>query len=298
MTALRHLLEYGAYRAFHGLVRALPHRAARPLGRVLGSLGHRLDGRHRRVALANVRAAFPELERAAARRLVRDCFRHYGAVICDNLSVTRFAPEDLCRRLSLSGWEHLLAAEAEGRGVFLLTAHLGNFEMLAHPIALYRGPAHVIARPADNPWLERAIRALRERFGNISVPRRGAGRATLAALRAGARVFILADQRVAPNEGIELPFLGRPATTSTLTARLSLRCGSPAVPIFCFPEPHGRFRIEVHPAIHPAGSGPAAVAELTRRYVEIVERQIRRQPETWLWMHDRWRQRPGNGGRR
>jgi KDO2-lipid IV(A) lauroyltransferase len=287
----RHAVEYAAYMTFFGLVRALPHGAARAVGATLGGLVHRLDGRHRKVALANVAAALPELDADARRLLVRRCFRHFGGMAFDRLSMTRFDAEEICRRLRLEGWEHLLGAEAEGRGVLLLTAHIGSWEMMGDPVAIYRGPCYAIARPADNPRLDRQIRLLRERFGNLTIPRRGSSRKVMRALQRGERVWILADQRVHPREGIELRFLGRPATTSTLAARLALRYGTPAVPIFCYPEPHSRFRIVVRPAIRPEGTGREAVAALTARYVEVTEAEIRRHPELWLWMHDRWRQR-------
>ena len=291
LLGTRHAVEYGAYKAFFGLIRALPHTAVRGAGAALGGLGYRLDARHRKVALANVAAAFPELDPRARQRLVRRCFRHFGGLVFDSLSASRFGADALCRRLTLEGWEHLVRAEREGRGVFLLTAHIGSFEMLSHPVALYRGPAHMIVRPADNPHLDRHLQRRRERFGNITVPRRGAGRAAMRALQGGGRVFVLVDQRVHPREGIEVPFLGRPAMTSTLTARLSLRCGSPVVPMFCYPEPGGRFRVEVRSPIRPEGSGDEAVAALTTRYVAATEAEIRRYTEMWLWMHDRWRQR-------
>ncbi len=287
----RHAVEYGALMIFFGLVRAVPHRAVRRAGAALGSLAHRLNARHRKVALTNLAAAFPELDEATRRRLVRRCFRHFGGMVFDRLSMTRFDAEEICRRVTLSGWEHLLRAEAEGRGVLLLTAHFASWEMMGDPVSIYRGPSHAISRPADNPHLDRKTRWLRERFGVVSINRRGAGRKTMRALKNGERVWILADQRVHPREGIEVPFFGRPATTSTLAARLALRYGTPAVPIYCYPEPHGRFRIEVRPAIHPEGSGEEAVADLTSRYVAATEAEIRRAPEMWLWMHDRWRHR-------
>ena len=289
--ALRHALEYGALMAFFGLVRALPHRAARPAGAALGGLAHRLDARHRKVALDNLAAAFPELDETARRRIVGRCYRHFGGMVFDRLSMTRYGAEEICRRTRLEGWENLLRAEAAGHGLLLLTAHFASWEMLGDPVSLYRGPSHAISRPADNPYLDRKARWLRERFGVVSIDRRGAGKKALRALRDGERVWILADQRVHPREGVDLPFFGRPATTSTLAARLALRYGTPAVPIFCYPEPGGRFRIVVRPAIQPEGSGREAVARLTARYVAATEAEIRRAPELWLWMHDRWRQR-------
>lgn len=288
---VRHALEYGAVMAFLGFVRALPHNIARGTGAALGGLAHRLDARHRRVALDNLAAAFPELDESTRRRMVRDCFRHFGGMVFDRLSMTRFDAEQICERTTIDGWRHLLGAEAEGRGLLLLTSHFASWEMLGDPVSLYRGPSYAISRPADNPYLDRKTRWLRERFGVVSVNRRGAGRVAMRALRDGERVWILADQRVHPREGIELPFFGRPATTSTLAARLAVRFGTPAVPIFCYPEPRGRFRIVVRPMIRPEDSGPEAIAALTARYVAATEEEIRRRPELWLWMHDRWRHR-------
>lgn len=298
----RYAAEYALAMLFFGLVRALPHKAARGAGAAVGSLAHRLDARHRNVALANVAAALPELDEAARRRLVRDCFRHFGGMAFDRLSMTRFGAEQICRRVRLEGWDHLLRAERQSRGVLLLTAHFGSWEMLGDPVSLYRGPSHAIARPADNPYLDRRVRRLRERFGVVTVNRRGAALKTARALKRGERVWILADQRVQPHEGIQLPFLGRPATTSTLAASLAVRYGTPAVPIFCYPEPRGRFRIVVRPAIEAAGTAKGDIAALTARYVAATEAEIRRRPEMWLWMHDRWRQRrrspSGNGAGR
>lgn len=291
LLRIRHALEYGALKTFYGLVRALPHTTVRGVGATLGGLACRLDARHRRVAMDNLAAAFPELDEPARRAMVRRCYRHFGGMLFDRLSMTRFDARGICRRTTINGWEHLLEAEAEGRGVLLLLAHFGSWEMLGDPVSIYRGPGYAIARPADNPYLDRATRRLRERFGLISVNRRGAARVALRALENGERVWILADQRVHPREGIELPFFGRQATTSTLAARLALRHGTPAVPMFCYPEPRGRFRIEVRPPIRPEGAGREAVAALTARYVAATEEEIRRAPELWLWMHDRWRQR-------
>jgi KDO2-lipid IV(A) lauroyltransferase len=116
----------------------------------------------------------------------------------------------------------------------------------------------------------------------------------LQAVRAGGWAGILIDQRVQPKEAIEVPFFGHPALTTPVLARLSLRTGAPVVPIFAFPEPHGRYRFVARPPIFPperpaAGeSEDSTVLDLTRRYLETAEAEIRRHPEQWLWMHRRW----------
>jgi KDO2-lipid IV(A) lauroyltransferase len=150
-----------------------------------------------------------------------------------------------------------------------------------------------VVRPADNPWLDRELRALRERFGNAVIPKRGAARRMLEVLRGGGRVGILIDQRVQEREGIAVPFFGRPALTSPVLARLSLRTGAAVVPITAYPESGGRYRIVVRPAILPPENGDdeETVKVLTRRYLEVAEEDIRAHPEMWLWMHRRWDER-------
>jgi KDO2-lipid IV(A) lauroyltransferase len=278
-----------AARGFRGLLRALPHRAARPLGAALGSLGRRLDRRHPRVARYNLETVMPELGPDERQRLIGRCFRHFGAELVDTVSLGRFDPTGICKRLTLEGWEHLEAAEGYGRGTLVVSAHLGNWELVGYALALYKGPTHVVARPTRNPLVERDLRRFRERFGNRTIYKRGAARRMLSALRRGERVAYVIDQRVHPNEGIETPFLGRPSFSSPLLARLSLRTGAPVVPMFAYPEPPDRFDVVVHPPILPDESGDDPVREMTVRYLRVVEEAIRRRPEMWLWMHERWR---------
>lgn len=286
-----HAVEYGAFLSFKGVVRALPHRAARRLGRHLGTLAWWLDARHRRVARENLALALPELPAARREAIARECFRHLGSALADAVSSTRLDLVELCRRLTLQGWEHVHEAEGHGRGVFFLSAHLGFWEIAAYPPGIYGGPLHVVGRPLDNPHLDRELERLRGRFGNQAIPKRGAARGTLKAIRGRGRVGILLDQRVQPGEGIDVPFFGKPARTSPLLARLSLRTGAPVVPIFAYPEGAGEYRFVARPPLLPPTreADEAAVAALTRRYLEVTEAEIRRHPEQWMWMHRRWK---------
>jgi KDO2-lipid IV(A) lauroyltransferase len=289
-----HALEYGAFLALKGALRALPHRAARPLGRAVGGLGWAVDARHRRVAERNLAIAFPAMAADERRRTARECFRHFGAVLCDTVSAARFDAVGLCARWSIEGWENLQAAEDEGRGVLIMSAHLGHWEIAAQPVGLYRGDFHVVGRPADNPWLSRELERTRERFGNRALDKRGAARAMLRVLQGRGRLGILIDQRVRLQEGIRVPFFGRDAVTTPVLAKLSLRTGAPVVPIFGFMEPAGRWRVVFRPPIEPAREGlddDDAVLALTRRYLAAVEDEVRARPAQWLWLHDRWRER-------
>jgi KDO2-lipid IV(A) lauroyltransferase len=314
---LRHRLEQGVYLTLKGALRTLPHGAARPIGAGIGRLAHLLDRSHRRLAEANLALAFPDMSPQERRQVTAACFRHFGAALCDLISADRFDPVELCRRFTFEGWEHLDQAENLGRGVFLLGAHLGNWEMSGRPITLYRGTLHTIARPADNPHLERELSRVRQRLGFAVIHKRGAARRMLQVLRDHGRIGILPDQRVQEHEGILVPFFGHPALTTPILARLSRRTHCPVVPVFAYPEPGGRYHLVVRPPILPdddpatapatppaPGSLPPeaaiaatttdadpealAVAALTRRYLAVIEEEIRAHPHMWLWMHRRW----------
>jgi KDO2-lipid IV(A) lauroyltransferase len=286
----RHRVELALFLAARGFVAALPETLVRPcganLGRALWALGAR-----RRTVLDNLALAFPELPPAERRRLGARCYSHFGAMVFDMVAMRRVDPVAFCERLTISGWQHLAAAEAAGKGVLVFGGHTGNWEVAARTLGLYRAPYHIVVRPFNNALIYRYMADDRERFGIREVPKHGAARQLFRVLREGGRVGLAMDQRVrAEQGGIVVPFFGQPALATPLPASLALRTGAPAVPMFAWPQPDGRYLVELHPPIPPAdGDGPEAVAELTGRYLAVLEREIRKRPEQWLWPHRRWR---------
>lgn len=297
MRRLRHLAEYLAFLAVQAVMRALPHRAARDLGRGIGRLAHALLRGHRKIARRNLALALPQLGAEERVALARACFEHFGLAVADAVSAARFDLVELCRRMDLEGWHHLQEAERRAReagtGVFILSAHVGLWEIAAYPPGIYGGPLHVVGRPLDNPLLDRHLVRARARYGNELISKRGAVRPMIRLLSRGSRVGILIDQRARPAEGIWVPFFGQPSYTTPVLAHLALRTGAPVVPIFGYPLAKGRYRIVLREAIGPEAvedlEGEEAVAELTRRYLAACEEEIREHPEMWLWMHERWK---------
>ena len=290
----RYRIEYGLYLLGRSVYSILPTGFLRRLGPALGRIGFRLNRRHRQVTLENLDAAYPELDETQRVALGRQTFENFGMLLTDFLCSTRLGREEYAQRFEVEGWHHLEAAEAHQKGVLLLTGHLGNWEALAQYLALNNREVSFVARPLDNPHMERDFRQLRERFGNTSIPKRKAARGAIKVLRGQGRVGILMDQRVHPNEGKAYPFFGRPAYTTSMPARLSLRTGAPAVLIFGIPiDNWQRCRIVIHAPILPQPGterSESAVDDLTARYLGIIEETIREQPHLWLWMHRKWRQ--------
>jgi len=286
---VRHALEYALALPFLGLLSALPHAASRRLGGALGALAGALDRRRRRIARDNLAAALPELAAGERERIVSACFRHFGAAFCDALSSRRFDAPALCRRVTWEGFDRLTAAEGAGRGVIVLSAHFGNWEIVPAALGATWGPMAAVGRPLDNPHVERWVQSLRTRFGNRSLAKRGAVREMFRVLAAGGRLGLLIDQRVRAEEALDVPFFGRPALTSPVVARLSLRTGAPVVPVAGYHEPGGRYRIVFDSPLWPEGKDDEATTlAFTRRCLEASEAAIRRHPEQWLWLHRRW----------
>ena len=205
-------------------------------------------------------------------------------------------PAVVTRRIGVEGLEHLDAAMAVSRssGVLVLTAHFGNWELAGLVGPLYGVSMATVMRPLDSPLLDRLARRLRVSTGVEMIDKRDAFRAVSEALRRGRLVAILLDQNASRNEGVFVPFFGRAASTSRGLALLSLRTGTPIVPVFMHRDAAGRHHLVIEPAIPaPArGSLGAAIEELTAACAGRIEAAVRGWPEQWLWLHRRWRTRP------
>ncbi len=289
MVSFRHRFEYAFYRAMKGFLCSRPHPAARRFGRRVGGLVYHLMAPARRVVLDNLALAMPELGPEERKRVARDCFRHFGAHFGDLLSASRFTREDVATNFDVEGWEHLEAAEQTAGGYILTAGHYGSWELAIYPMSLRIDQLQAVARPPNSPLVAADLQADRERFGAVMVGKKGAGFRLRNAYRKGARIALMIDQHVRPSAGIQVPFMGQPAWTSPMLAMLSIMTGAPVVHFTTVPIAGGRYRLCFRPPIEPAGKGEEAQAALTRRYLEEIERDIRRQPELWLWMHRRWR---------
>jgi KDO2-lipid IV(A) lauroyltransferase len=276
---------------FGWLIAHLPAAVGLWVGRRLGDLGWLVLRGRRRVALRNLARAF-EGDRPIAdrQRLGRRSFEHLGMNIVE-ACVFAFRPTaTLLSRVDMVGIEHLEKASAEGRGILLLTAHLGNWELLAASHALTAFGLSVVVRPLDDVMLDRVVERFRRRSGVALIPKRGGLRQILDALRRGRMVGVLLDQNASRGEGVFAPFFGTPASTSRSLALVSLRSGAPVVPVFIRRLPDGRHRVEIESALPFPVDGD--VAAYTAAFNRSIEDAIRRAPDQWFWLHERWRTRP------
>jgi Kdo2-lipid IVA lauroyltransferase/acyltransferase len=290
----RFAIEASLASAVSAIVRRLPRRGALGLGRGLGRLWGALDRRHRRIAASNLRLAFPEWDEARVQREARDVYAHFGGTLTDLLWMEGRPIGELLALADVEDVDVLRAAIREGRGVVCPTAHFGNWEFQGFASAPLIGPFSVIARPLDNPELDRRLVALRTSTGNAVVYKQKALARVLKSIRAGGLVAILIDQNVQEGDGVFVPFFGRPACTTTVAAALALKTGCAIVPVRCAIGRDGRYRMTYGPRVEAGGSGrrDEDIVALTARLTAVIEGWVRERPEQWLWLHRRWKTQP------
>ncbi len=261
----------------------------------------------REVAVNNVRLAFPQLSEAGAARIARRAAQNFGMTFCEFLHLRTASAQEIRDYCEFDGLEHIREGFAQGCGVLLLTAHLGNWEVMGARVA-QEFPLSVVARPASNSGVQRHIDGVRRAVGMNVISKFDTGRASMNALRANHLLAILPDQYVWP-DGTLLPMFGQPTRVVTGLPRLALLSGAPMVPAFGMRRApwlrDGRIVIRVSEGMHlkqEAGSRQknrdpaareAAVIQGTRRMIGELEKIISRYPDQWLWMHRRWRREDG-----
>jgi len=292
--SLRHGIEYAAVRGTVSLLSVIPERSRARLARTVARLYFRFGESRRKIALSNLRNAFPGIGDDDARAIARRCAENFGSVFFDFLAATRLSRDELRAAVEMDGAAHYLAAVARGKGVFLLSAHFGNWEIGALAAGLLAHPIASVVRPLDNPRLESELSRLRGKFGNRTIGKKHAAREILREMRAGGTVAILIDQNVLSREAIFVPFFGRPAATSPALGLLQKKTDAAVVPVFCRPVGSGRYVLgfERPIVLSDLPEAERTVEALTARYTWVTEEAVRAEPALWLWMHNRWRTRP------
>ena len=291
---LKHRLEHAAVRRIRRSFAARPLDEAIERGARLGRLWHALDRRHRRLAAANIGLALG-LDPPSAARAARASFENIGRTLAE-FALAAGRTDELLARVELEGAGRLRAALAGGRGAFVVSAHCGNWELSGARLAR-EVPLTSIARAMANPLVDAEVAAQRRAAGVRTVDSRDSAREVLRTLRRGEAVGVLLDQNASFGERVFVNFLGRPAATNFGLAMLALKSGAPVLPAFAARCPDGRHRAWVGEPIEPAPEGERGtrVGVTTARYTAAIEGWVRRHPDQWFWVHDRWKRSPGPG---
>ena len=277
--------------------RFIPRAVGAAVIRLLASVFYYLDARHRHIADVNLRIAFPEAPRRLRNAIARRSFQNAGMNLLEISRLDKLTPDnisDLADYDIVDGLDNYRDALKRGKGILYLTGHFSSWELLPSAHAMYGYPLSFTTRPLDNARLEKYLRRIRESGGNTVIYKKDSARRILKELKAGRTAGVLMDHNVSPAEGIFADFFGVPAATSTGVALLALRTGAPVLPGYLTPLRNGRYTIKFLQPIDMARTGDTNddLRVNTQRLNDVLERIIREQPESWLWGHKRWKNRP------
>jgi Kdo2-lipid IVA lauroyltransferase/acyltransferase len=276
----------------------LPTGISLKIGSLLGSLGYLFLRRDRKLALEHLEMAFGDQYSPADRRqITRKMFRHLSKCIVEFLSLPKFNRNILDNKVTDKSYDSFTKGFAAGKGIILLSAHFGNWEIMNAYFNKVRGfPVRVVARSLYDDRLDEVLNDIRRGVGRDVLMRGNATRSILKALRGNEVVGMLADQDTRSGDGIFVDFFGRPAYTQPGPAVLAIRTGAAILPVAIVRQADDTHVIEVGDFLEPdpALSKDEAIHDIMQRYTHFVEKIIRDNPEQWVWMHKRWRTQPDN----
>ena len=262
------------------------------MGKMLGHFLYSVDVHHRKIIRRNLHFSYPGWSRNQIQNLSKQIFQNYGIIIFEVLQMAYSTREEMLSRARIEGVEIISEALAKKKGIIIVSAHLGNWEMLLQYSPCYfQIPLTGVAKKLRNSTLDRLIHKFRTRFGNRIIYKKGAMPEMTQTLRQGKILGLLMDisRRF---DGVEVKFFGHKATATPAAAMLALRCKSPVIPVFSHRNQMGQLVIKVeHPIeIKRTGDLRADLQTNTQLITDRIEQAIRKNPEQWNWILKRWKE--------
>ena len=292
---MRHRLEFAVVWCITRVLGALPRDVARALGAAVGAFAYAALKRLRMVGVRNLQMAFPEWGEERREQTLRGVYRSLGYLLAEFAQMSSYTPDVARSLIRYDGLENYLAARDLGKGVLVLTGHLGAWELSSFHHSLMGFPMGMVIRRLDNPLVDEFVNRIRCLHGNKVLHKDDFARGLIAAMRAGETVGILMDTNMTPPQGVFVPFFGQMAATASGMARVALKTGAAVVPGFLlWSEDEGRYvlRFGERIELEDTGDSERDATANTARFTRVIESYIREYPDQWLWMHRRWKTRP------
>ena len=266
----------------------IPRPVVRMLAQMLAALAFSVLRIRRRITVENIHRAL-SLPRADSVVLARKVYYHMCLGALEFLRLGRLDATRARAILGAEGRRRLSELRSQGRGVLVLTAHLGSWDLLACCTAMAGFPINVVTRRIKAGWIDGFWMEQRRACGVRLLQDSGSGTSILRALRANELVAMVLDQH--QPGGPELPFFGRPAATSAGLARLASSLDCPVVPAFLLRVGQEGYELALGEPLklQRSANTRADVLENTKLFLNVLEGAVRRNPEQWLWLHRRWK---------
>jgi KDO2-lipid IV(A) lauroyltransferase len=294
-VSVRETAEFAVVWLFVHCIRLLPRRVARAVGAAIGAIAFRVLGRLRRVGLRNLELAFSNMTRRDREATLRSEYRNLGFLLAEFCKMPDYTADAASGFIRYEGLENYLAARERGKGVLVLTGHLGAWELSSFYHSLMGMPMGMVIRRLDNPLVDAFVNRIRCLHGNRVIHKDDFARGLIASMRAGETVGILMDTNMTPPQGVFVPFFGVLACTASGMARIAAKTQAAVVPGFLLWEQSEQtyvlhFGEELQ--VLRTGDGEQDVLANTASFTAAIEGYIRQYPEQWLWLHRRWKTRP------
>ena len=273
-------------------IASIPQKHIASVGKLLGMLVYFVDLRHRRIVRRNLQFVHPEWSQDRIQKLSKRVFENLGVTLLEICQMTSFSREDILRKVRIRGKDNLLNAIKNPKGVILISAHIGNWEMAHQSISCYLQKSLVlVARELQSKAFDQWILKLRARFGNTIIYKEGALPDMTRTLRQGKVLGLLIDQETKRSEGVDVTFFDRTVSATPSAALLAIRCKSTVLPVFCIREADSRLTLVVEPPLTMKKTEGlrADLKANTQIMTSAIERAVRAYPEQWFWFHKRWK---------
>ncbi|MBA4209793.1 MAG: lauroyl acyltransferase [Parvibaculum sp.] len=290
---VKHLAEYAGLRLALCFFGAMSVDRASAVGGWLGrTVGPRVGISNR--ARRNIGLAMPDLDANEVERIVVGMWDNLGRTIAEYAHLPVFAKPEERYRLEVVHAELLRSLASSSNGGVFVSGHFANWELLPAVMHMEGLEGGEVYRHANNPYVNEWLVRLREKITKaVQIPKGGAGARVIVRLMKERKfVAMLTDQKM--NDGLEAKFFGLRAMTPGAPAGLAVRYGDPIIPA-CIERLEGaHFRITVYDPItaHPDADPASEVLRITQELNDFLEARIREHPEQWLWLHDRWSEKP------
>ena len=272
-----------------------PRKIALSFGAFLGSVAYRFASEQRALAEKHINLSLELKDGASAERIVRRCFRNLGKNFIEFIRFPHTSNRKNRAIVTFEGKAHIDGALAQGNGAIILTGHFGNWELLAANLVEQVAPLTPVARRLRSRRLDALIRSWRNAAGYSTIDRDNAARDILRCLRRNELIGVLADVDTSV-EGVFVDFFGRLAYTPYSPVAIALKTGAPVLPTFIVRQPDDSHSVIVEPPLKLKTTGDRDQDFLinTQMFTEIIESYVRRYPDQWIWMHERWKRQPAD----
>ena len=266
----------------------LPRRVGHALFGGLGAVAYRLLKRSRRVAMANLHLVYDgKYTDRELRDIAREAFKNLGKFAYDAARMGKYTPESLGGIVEVVGLERLDRVLAEGRGVIVLTGHIGNWELLGGYLAVRGYPLNALVTRVRDRRLDDLLVGLRRSAGTTVLERSRSLMGAFRCLKQGELLGVLIDQDTSV-ESVLVDFLGHPAKTPVGVVKMACGTGAAVMPMAMLMTPDGRYRFEIKEPIPLDGNGDSLEGDVAK-CSNAIEEFIRSEPTQWVWMHKRWK---------